>query len=88
MSELLECMYPNTFFNKTDSHSPLFSHEHGSNHEKWQIAAVGETKYVIICRETGMYVCAIGISHQNLGVQHPLTDTRDTDTRDSQTCQV
>ena len=42
----------------------LTSASHGGDNQKWQIAAVGDSKYVIINRKTGSYVYAKGKTAQ------------------------
>ena len=60
----------------TDINSQSNSKHHGRDNQKWQIAAVGEQKYLIICKATGSYVRATSKSNPNLESRKCLTDAR------------
>ena len=48
----------------TEVHSQRNSKGNGNDNQKWQIADVGDSKYLIICRKTGTYVRAKGKSNR------------------------
>ena len=61
---------------RTDIDSQSNSKDHDKDSQKWQIADVGEKKFLIICKATGSYLRAISKSNQILESRKCLTDAR------------
>lgn len=60
----------------TETHSQSNSDSSSKDDQKWQIADVGDSKYLIIGRKTGTHIRAIGESNRNLESRHVLTGAR------------